>query len=147
MNDAGRGFDEYAIQVARLQGEFERGLAGQILIHRAIDFEVGNFRSTRRRACGGRRALRGGDRVDGMENIVGAGLHIQRRLAFLECGGAFRKPRQRVEDFTAATAAHLATGRTQHFRRQSVHGLAFGALREHASQFSEREYNTSHPDQ
>jgi hypothetical protein len=43
LNDAGRGLDEDSIQIARVQGEFQRGFTGQLFVNRVIDFQMRDF--------------------------------------------------------------------------------------------------------
>jgi hypothetical protein len=60
----------------------------------------------------------------GFQDLLGARLQIERRLAFAEAGRILSETRQGIEHLAAPAAAHLSAGGAQRLGGQAKHGLA-----------------------
>jgi hypothetical protein len=65
-----------------------------------------------------------GVRRRGLQDLIGAHFHLERRFAAGEGAGLLREPRERVEYLAAAAAAYLPAGGAQSLGRQPKDRIA-----------------------
>jgi len=98
-----------------------RGVVAQVQYFEVRDLDAGGIEFIGVRRRGGIRLLCD----DRLENAVGARFEFERRFSRGETARILGQSRQGVEHFAAPSAAHLAAGGAQRFRRQLEYGLAF----------------------